>query len=76
MAKGVCTSCGLVVEIPHACSDKIARLVAIDREVGPRAIREILLELGKKGFGNKIEILEQEAITLRQEIAALGNIGG
>lgn len=42
-----------------------ARLEEIDKKAGPRAVREVLLELGKKGFENKIETLEAEAAQLR-----------
>jgi hypothetical protein len=64
--RGICTSCGQVVVQPHVCSDDIARLEAIDREAGcGRTVREILLAEGKKGFNNKIETLEAEAIAIR-----------
>ena len=43
----------------------MARLVEIDREAGPRAVREALIALGQKGFGDKIESLEAEAAGIR-----------
>jgi hypothetical protein len=47
------------------------RLAEIDKEVGPRATREELLAIGRKGFGNKLETLENEAIVLRAELKTL-----
>lgn len=41
------------------------RLLEIDRECGPRSVREALIALGHKGFNNKIETLENEAKTIR-----------
>lgn len=68
MANGICTNCGLVNAGDHICSDDQARLMQIDREAGPRAVREMFLDLGKKGFGNKIETLETEAAAIRARL--------
>lgn len=67
--RGVCTNCGIAVNLPHTCSADIARLVEIDRESGcGRAVREILISEGKKGFGDKLENLENEAISIRARL--------
>lgn len=46
----------------------LTRLRVIDREIGPRTLREAVLSLGGKGFNNKIEVLENEAATLRAQL--------
>ena len=67
--RGLCTSCGQVVTQPHICSDDIARLQAIDKEAGcGRSVREILIGDGKKGFNNKLQTLEAEAIVIRARL--------
>jgi hypothetical protein len=66
MEKGICTRCGIIVTLPHECDADKARLVEIDREV-IRTMREILLAEGKKGFGNKLETLENEAKAIRNK---------
>ena len=64
--RGVCTRCGIAHSDPnHACTDDQIRLMEIDKECGPRAVREALLALGHKGFNNKIETLELEAAAIR-----------
>lgn len=64
--RGICTRCGIAHSDPnHACTDDQIRLMEIDREVGPRAVREALIALGQKGFNNKVETLEAEAAVLR-----------
>jgi hypothetical protein len=64
--RGLCTKCGIVHSNPnHSCTDDDARLLEIDREVGPRAVREALIALGHKGFNNKVETLEAEAAQIR-----------
>ena len=66
---GLCTKCGqVVVPSEHQCTDDIARLVAIDREAGPRKVREALLALGQKGYQNEIETLEAEAMAIRENM--------
>jgi hypothetical protein len=69
--RGLCTRCGIAHSDPkHTCTDAEIRLLEIDKEAGPRAVREMLLDLGKKGFNNKIETLELEATTIRTAIQA------
>lgn len=64
--KGICTRCGITHSDPnHACTDERIRLLEIDRECGPRAVREALIAIGQKGFGNMIETLENEAKVIR-----------
>jgi hypothetical protein len=64
--RGICTKCGIAhSDVNHACTDDQIRLIEIDREAGPRAVREGLLALGYKGFGDKIESLEAEAASIR-----------
>ena len=46
-------------------------VIEIDREAGPRAIRDALIALGQTGFNNKIETLEAEAATIRAKKAIL-----
>lgn len=66
---GLCTKCGNIVNLPHTCSDALARLAAIDKEAGcGRTVREILIADGKKGYQDKIETLELEAIELRKQL--------
>lgn len=67
--RGICTKCGIAhSDKNHACTDDDVRLIEIDRECGPRAVREALIALGQKGFNNKVETLEAEAITLRAKL--------
>ena len=67
--RGVCTTCGRAVNLPHECSPELVRLVEIDNEAGPRSVREALIAVGQKGFNNKLETLEAEAATLRTALA-------
>jgi uncharacterized OB-fold protein len=69
LTHGVCTKCGqVVVPSEHECSDAIARLAQIDREAGPRSVREAMIALNQKGFNNKVEALEAEAQVLRTQL--------
>lgn len=64
--RGLCTRCGIAhSDQNHVCTDDQIRLLEIDRECGPRAVREALLALGQKGFNNKVETLEAEAAAIR-----------
>lgn len=64
--RGICTRCGIAHSDPaHACTDDDVRRLEIDREAGPRAVREALIALGQKGYNSKIETLEAEAATIR-----------
>lgn len=64
--RGICTRCGVAHSDPnHNCTDDQVRLLEIDRECGPRAVREALLALGQKGFNNKVETMEAEAAIIR-----------
>lgn len=64
--RGICTKCGLAHgDVNHVCNAEDVRLMEIDREVGPRAVREAMIALGQKGFQNKVEALEAEASILR-----------
>lgn len=66
--RGVCTRCGIVhSDQNHVCTDDQIRLLEIDKECGPRSVREALIALGQKGFGNKIETLEAEAQSIRSK---------
>ena len=63
--RGICTRCGIAhSDVNHACTDDQIRLLEIDKECGPRAVREALIALGQKGFGNKLETLEAEAAVI------------
>ncbi len=72
--RGICTFCGIAHGLPRetyhpVCNADTARLVEIDREAGcGRTVREILIADGKKGFNNKIETLENEAIIIRARL--------
>lgn len=66
--RGICTACGLAHNGSHVCSPAFVRLMEIDREAGPRPVREALIALNQKGFENKIETLEAEAVTLRAQL--------
>jgi hypothetical protein len=68
--RGLCTRCGIVHSDPnHNCSDDQIRLLEIDREAGcGRAVREILIADGKKGFNNRLETLEKEAKDIRARL--------
>lgn len=64
--RGVCTKCGKAHgEQNHVCDMDDVRLLEIDREAGPRVVREALIALGQKGFQNKVETLEAEASVIR-----------
>lgn len=64
--RGVCTRCGIAhSDQNHSCTDDQIRLLEIDKEAGPRSVREALLALGHKGFNDKIKTLEDEAIIIR-----------
>lgn len=74
--RGICTKCGLAhSEDPdvHAasCTDDNIRLMEIDRECGPRAVREFMLASGFKGHvkeGKTLGVIEEaevEAATIR-----------
>lgn len=64
--RGICTRCGVAhSDQNHTCTDDQIRLLEIDREAGPRAVREALIALGQKGFGDKLETLEAEAAVIR-----------
>lgn len=66
--RGICTRCGIAhADTNHICTDDQIRLLEIDRECGPRAVREALLAIGQKGFNSKIELLEAEAATIRNK---------
>jgi hypothetical protein len=67
--RGICTSCGITHSGDHVCSAEYVRLREIDQEAGPRAVREEFLALGKKGYNNKIEKAEVEAVMLRLKLA-------
>lgn len=63
--RGICTKCGISHgNTDHSCTDDDARLIEIDREV-IRTLREEMIALGRKGFNNKLETLEAEAISIR-----------
>jgi len=66
--RGICTACGLAHDGSHVCSPAFVRLMEIDREAGCRAVREALIAMNQKGFNNKIETLEAEAVTLRGQL--------
>jgi hypothetical protein len=64
--RGICTYCGKNHgDDNHICNDDDVRLLEIDRECGPRSVREALISIGQKGFNNKVETLENEAKAIR-----------
>jgi hypothetical protein len=66
--RGICTNCGLAhSDVNHSCSADKARLIEIDREV-IRTLREEMIALGRKGFNNKLETLENEAVGIRARL--------
>jgi hypothetical protein len=66
--RGICCRCGIAhSDVNHSCTDDQIRLLEIDKECGPRAVREALIALGQKGFNNKIETFEAEAAAIRSK---------
>lgn len=70
--RGICTRCGVTHSDPnHSCTDDQIRLLEIDKECGPRPVRDFMLANGYKGFVKGGEILglvekaEAEAAVIR-----------
>lgn len=75
--RGICTKCGIAHSDPnHACTDDQIRLLEIDKESGPRPVRDFMLANGFKGVVKEGETLgivekaEAEAAVIRSRKVA------